>query len=146
MTKALFELNKMPDSVLDMGSGTGVLAIIAEKLGAKRILAIDIEDTAVENAIENAALNDCMNIEVRCGDVDKIDDEKFGLIIANINKNILKSHMEEYSKSLLSGGTLLLSGFFNSDVDELTQFASQYGLKSVDVLYRDEWAMIRLEK
>jgi len=146
MTKALFELNKMPEAVLDMGAGTGVLAIISENLGATRILAIDIEEGAVENALENVSLNDCTNIEVRCGDVDKIDGEEFGLIIANINKNILKSHMEEYSKSLLTGGTLLLSGFFNSDVDELSHFASQHGLTSVDVLYKDEWAMIRLEK
>ena len=146
MTKALFELDKIPKAVLDMGAGTGVLAIVSEYLGAERILAIDIEEGAVENALENVSLNDCTNIEVRCGDVDKIEDEEFGLIIANINKNILKSHMEEYSKSLLPGGTLLLSGFFNSDVEELTQYASKYGLLSVDVLYRDEWAMIRLEK
>lgn len=146
MTKALFELSRMPETVLDMGSGTGVLAIVCENLGAKRILAIDIEEGAVENALGNVALNDCTNIEVRCGNIEKIEGENFGLIIANINKNILMSHMEEYSKSLLPGGTLLLSGFFNSDVEELTQCASHYSLTSVDVLYRDEWAMIRLEK
>ena len=146
MTKAQFELSRMPETVLDMGSGTGVLAIVCENLGAKRILAIDIEEGAVENALGNVALNDCTNIEVRCGNIEKIEGENFGLIIANINKNILMSHMEEYSKSLLPGGTLLLSGFFNSDVEELTQCASHYSLTSVDVLYRDEWAMIRLEK
>lgn len=146
MTKALFELDKMPKNVLDMGTGTGVLAVVAEKLGAKRVLAIDIEDWSVVNAIENIAMNDCSTVECRCGDIDQLKGEKFGLIIANINKNILKSHMEEYSKALLSAGTLLLSGFFNSDVEELVNFAANYNLVKKDVLYKDEWAMIRLEK
>lgn len=146
MTKALFELNKMPDNVLDMGTGTGVLAVVVEKLGAKRILAIDIEDWSVENAVGNVALNDCTKVELRCGDADKIGAEKFGLIIANINKNILKSHMKQYADALFSNGTLLLSGFFNSDVNELVNFAAEYGLIKKDVLYKDEWAMIRLEK
>ncbi|MFT5860385.1 MAG: ribosomal protein L11 methyltransferase [Flavobacteriaceae bacterium] len=146
MTKALFEIDKMPAKVLDMGAGTGVLSIFAEQLGAERVLAIDIEDWSAVNASENAERNGCTKIESVCGDVDKINGEKFGLIIANINKNVLKKHMSEYAKALLAGGTLLLSGFFGSDVDELVTFAEQFGLTKNEEYAKDEWAGIRLSK
>lgn len=146
MSKALFELDKMPSTVLDMGTGTGVLAIIAENLGAKSVLAIDIEDWSVENTKENAARNGCSTIEALCGDIDLIDGKSFELIIANINKNILKAHMESYSKSLVSNGILLLSGFFDSDVDELVAFAFQFNLEKVTVMNKDNWAAIKLMK
>jgi ribosomal protein L11 methyltransferase len=144
MTKALFELDAMPPRVLDMGTGTGVLAIIAEQLGAERILAIDIEDWSAVNAHENAERNNCTKIECVCGDVDKIGDEQFGLIIANINKNILKSHMQNYAKALQANGVLLLSGFFSSDVAELVTFAGQFGLTKEKEYAKDEWAGIKL--
>lgn len=146
MTKALFELNNMAPNVLDMGTGTGVLAIVAENLGAKRILAIDIEDWSAVNAAENAVRNNAKNIECLCGDIDLLGDEKFGLVIANINKNILKSHMEAYSNSLDTSGTLLLSGFFDSDVDEIVEFANQYDLEKTKLFGKDEWAAIQLTK
>lgn len=146
MTKALFELDQIPENVLDMGTGTGVLAIVAENLGAKNILAIDIEDWSVVNAEENAERNESKNIRCVCGDIDKVGDEKFGLIIANINKNILKSHMESYSKALNKDGILLLSGFFATDVEELTEFASQFDLSQTKLFGKDEWAAIQLIK
>lgn len=146
MTKSLFELDSMPETVLDMGTGTGVLAIIAENLGAKRILAIDIEDWSAENAELNSGMNGCSNIEVKCGDIDLLGDEKFGLIIANINKNILKAHMSSYASALIPNGTLLLSGFFDSDVEEMTAVAEQYGLKQTKLFGKDEWAAIQLSK
>lgn len=146
MTKALFEIDEMPANVLDMGAGTGVLSIVAEQLGADRILAIDIEDWSAVNAAENAERNACTKIESVCGDIDKIGNEKFGLIIANINKNVLKSHMEHYAGALNNGGILLLSGFFSSDVEELVTFANQYSL-TIEMEYaKDEWAGIRLVK
>ena len=146
MTKALFELDLVPEAVLDMGTGTGVLAIVAENLGAKRILAIDIESWSAENAELNANSNGSQNIEVKCGDIDLVGDEQFGLIIANINKNILKVHMSDYARSLNPNGTLLLSGFFDSDVEEMTAFAEQFGLKQTEVFGKDEWAAIQLTK
>ncbi len=145
MTKMLFEMD-LPEKVLDMGSGTGVLAIIAEKLGAKEILAIDIEEWAAINAKENVELNKCELIEVVEGDVDKIGDRRFGLIIANINKNILKSHLQAYNRALELNGTLLLSGFFESDVDEMTDFAKDCGFRKDKVLTKDEWAAMSLTK
>lgn len=146
MTKALFELDSMPENVLDMGTGTGVLAVVAENLGAKKVLAIDIEDWSAINAQENADRNNCKTITCLCGDIDKVEGEQFGLIIANINKNILKSHMKTYADSLEQGGTLLLSGFFSSDVDEMVEFTSDYDLEKTKVFSKDEWACIQLNK
>ena len=146
MTKALFELDEIPRHVLDMGTGTGVLAIVAEKLGAQRILAIDIEDWSAINAAENAERNKSSKIECKCGDIDVLGNEKFGLVIANINKNILKAHMEAYSNALNPGGTLLLSGFFISDVEELILYAGNYNLEKTKLFQKDEWAAIQLEK
>lgn len=146
MSKALFELDHIPENVLDMGTGTGVLAIVAEKLGAKYIVAVDIEDWSVENTIENAERNGCFKIEALCGDIDILQGRTFGLILANINKNVLKAHMADYSKMLEKDGTLLLSGFFDSDVEELVSYADQFGLKKLRILNRDNWAAIELKK
>ncbi len=145
MSKYLFEM-EMPEKVLDMGTGTGVLAIIAEKRGAKNLLAIDIEEWSAENARLNAELNECNRITVLHGDADKIEGKHFGLIIANINKNILKSQMPLYSKTLEADGSLLLSGFFTSDVPEMEAFCLSHKLELKDVLTKDEWAAMRLTK
>lgn len=146
MSKALFELKEIPAQVLDMGTGTGVLAIVAEKLGAVHVVAVDIEDWSVENTIENAARNECTKIEAICGDVDVLEGRSFGLILANINKNVLKAHMQSYAKMLETNGILLLSGFFDTDVDELVTFASQFGLSKIRILNKDNWAAIELKK
>ena len=146
MSKALFELNDIPEEVLDMGTGTGVLAFVAERLGAKHVVAVDIEDWSVENTMENAERNDCKSIEAICGDVDVLAGRTFGLILANINKNVLKAHMSSYAEMLAKHGTLLLSGFFDTDVDELVTFAQLYGLSKRRVLNKDNWAAIELNK
>lgn len=146
MTKALFELEQMPKHVLDMGTGTGVLAVVAENLGAQEIFAIDIEDWSAINAQENADRNKCKTITCVCGDIDKVVGKNFGLIIANINKNILKAHMETYSNALDNDGTLLLSGFFSSDVDEMVEFTKEFSLEKTKVFSKDEWACIQLTK
>lgn len=145
MTKALFELESVSPSVLDMGTGTGVLAIVAEKLGAERVLAIDIEEWSAENATENAEANTCSKIEAKCGDIDLVT-EPFGLILANINKNVLKAQIPVYSKNLENNGTLLLSGFFDTDVNEMEAFCREYNLDSVKRFQKDEWAAIQLKK
>lgn len=146
MTKALFELDQMPVSVLDMGAGTGVLAIVAEQLGAKKIFAVDIEEWSAENARENAERNGCTNIEVAWGDIDLIDGRAFGLILANINKNVLKAHMPEYAKHLEMNGVLMLSGFFNSDVPEMEAFCKEFGLTVTKRFQKEEWAALQLIK
>ena len=144
MSKLIFELDELQEPILDMGTGTGVLAIIAEKLGAQKILAVDIEDWSAENAELNAKLNQCTQIEVRCGDIDVVNENQFGLIIANINKNILKAHMDSYASKLRSGGVLLLSGFFQTDVAEMEEACKGYNLKLVESVGKDEWAAMKL--
>lgn len=146
MSKALFEMKQIPAEVLDMGTGTGVLAIIAEKLHANHIVAVDIEDWSVENTIENAERNNCSKIEAIIGDIDKLRGRRFGLILANINKNVLKMHMQSYSEMLENNGTLMLSGFFDTDVEELVMFAEQFGLRKIRILNKDNWAAIELTK
>ncbi|PWL24395.1 MAG: 50S ribosomal protein L11 methyltransferase [Fluviicola sp. XM-24bin1] len=146
MTKALFELDKIAPNVLDMGTGTGVLAIVAEKLGAEHVLAVDIEEWSAENAAENAQLNNCTKVETVWGDVDKIPSEPFGLILANINKNVLKAQMPVYSRNLEPNGTLLLSGFFETDIKEMETFCREYDLIPVKRFQKDEWAAIQLRK
>lgn len=146
MAKALFEIGTMPLKVLDMGTGTGVLAVIVEKLGANSILGIDIEDWTVINAKENIERNQCSKIEILCGDVNLISGKEFGLIIANINKNVLKSHIESYSKSLTKNGILLLSGFFESDVNELIEYSSAFDLKMLKIYSKETWAGIQFIK
>ncbi len=146
MSKALLDLPNVPKNVLDMGAGTGVLAILAEKLGAENILAIDIEDWSVENTKENAVRNGAKGIVALQGDIDLIAGKSFDLILANINKNILKSHLNQYSKSLLSDGMLMLSGFFETDVEELVEAAINENFTLLKVLNKETWAAMILTK
>lgn len=146
MSKALLEMKQVPNRVLDMGTGTGVLAILAEKRGATDILAIDIEDWSVENTKENALRNGCTHIEALCGDVDLLEGLSFELILANINKNILKVQLPMYASCIEPKGKVFLSGFFETDVDELVTFAAPLGLTVVQVFKKETWAAIELEK
>ena len=146
MSKALLDLPNVPKNVLDMGAGTGVLAILAEKLGAENILAIDIEDWSVENTKENAVRNGAKGIVALQGDIDLIAGKSFDLILANINKNILKSHLNQYSKSLLPDGMLMLSGFFETDVEELVEAAINENFTLLKVLNKETWAAMILTK
>ncbi len=129
-----------------MGTGTGVLAILAEKIGAESILAIDIESWSVENTIENAHRNNCNSIEALCGDIDLVVGKEFDIILANINKNVLKSQFSTYAASLVSGGKLIISGFFDTDVEELKEVASVNGLKYIKTFNKETWAAVQFEK
>lgn len=146
MTKSLFEIGELPENVLDMGTGTGVLAIVAEKLGAQRIVAVDIEDWSVENTMENAERNECSRIEGYCGDIDVVPAIGYGLILANINKNVLKSHMFSYCNLLNTNGVILLSGFFESDTPELIELCNDLGLTQISKLTKEEWCCLKLKK
>jgi ribosomal protein L11 methyltransferase len=147
MSRELFEWKGLPNRILDMGSGTGVLAIIAEKLGSEFILAVDIESEALKNIEHNAKLNSCTRIEAKCGDIDILDHQlPFGLILANINKNVLKKHISRYSELLSSKGQLWLSGFFTSDVEELRKFAEELGFNYLEQKEREGWAILKLVK
>ena len=133
-------------SVLDMGCGTAILAIVAKKCGAGNVCAIDIDERAYNNAKENIALNGCSDIEVRLGGAEAIGDSKFDIILANINKNILLSDMSIYSSALKPGGSIYVSGFFVSDIEDLSKCASQYGLTKVAEVSDEEWASVKFSK
>jgi ribosomal protein L11 methyltransferase len=146
MSQYLLDEPQMPESILDMGTGTGVLAILAEKLGAKHVLAVDIEPWSVENTTENAERNHCKHIKALEGDVDVTFGSKFGLILANINKNVLKAHLSHYAELSETGTSLFLSGFFASDAEELKLAAEQVGFTLVEVREKETWAAMKLIK
>jgi len=145
--KAMFETEFKHKRILDMGCGTGILAILAKFLGANDILAIDIDEWSVENSIENCNTNNCSDIVVKKGDIDLLENEQaFDIIIANINKNILKAHLPVYANKLVAGGKLFLSGFFTTDMDELKTIAAANNLTFSSFKNENEWAMLLLEK
>lgn len=146
MAKTMLDLDTMPKTVLDMGSGTGVLAILAEKLGATEVLAVDIEDWAYENAVDNAQRNNCKCIQVRLGGAEQIQGVQAELILANINKNVLKAQLVDYAKVLTDAGILIISGFFDSDREELVDVAAEHGFDYQSHLNRDNWCCITLRK
>lgn len=132
-----------PFRVLDHGTGTGVLAVFAKRLGAEYVLAIDIDEKSVENAKENAALNG-VDIDVLQTDTLHLKPSSFDLILANIHRNILLNYMPYYADALRSGGDLWLSGFYETDCPALIQEAAKYGLEYINTLDRNEWRMIQL--
>ncbi len=146
MSQFLLDLHVLPERVLDMGTGTGVLAILAEKHGAGDILAVDIESWSVENTLDNAVRNGCTNIRGLLGDIDSITEKDFGVILANINKNVLKRHLPDYAKLCADNGLLYLSGFFTSDVSELEDAAKNAGFELVEVRDKETWASMKLKK
>lgn len=134
-------------AVLDVGSGTGILAILAIKLGARESLAFDIEEWAVENARENAALNHCPQVRVQGGTIaDVPPHERFGLVLANINRNVLLAEIPAYTTYLEPGGHLLVSGFYEHDAPDIIDKATENGLTISTQLTRNEWASVLFEK
>jgi len=138
MTHAL-EIDMVGKSVLDMGCGTGILGILAADLGAKSVLAIDIESWCVDNTLENAERNRCNHVlKAIRGDVDILS-ETYDLIFANINRNTLIRHIPYYAKRLQRQGVLLLSGFYQTDLLEITHVCKSNGLTFESNNKLDDW-------
>lgn len=146
MAAKLFDLQLKELNVLDMGCGTGILAIIAKKRRAKIVWAIDVEEFAYENAIENSQLNDVPDIEIHKGDASSLMNQSFHLILANINRNILLKDMELYVNVLEDGGRLILSGFYKTDFDVLNRHAVDLGLVFDEMKEKEGWAMLVYKK
>jgi ribosomal protein L11 methyltransferase len=132
--------------VLDMGCGTGVLAILAAKLGAARVVAIDYDANAVENTLENCTLNKREDILVHKGDAALLRGKLFHVIFANINRNVLLADMETYVSSLQSGGRILISGFFRTDIPQLLECGLKCGLILNGEETKNEWALMDFTK
>ena len=138
------EIDHNKKTVMDAGTGTGILAIMASKLGASLINAFDVEDWAFENLKENAILNGCSNILVGKGDISQVElsEKEYDIVLANINRNVLMDELPEYSKRLKSGGTIVLSGFYIDDIPMLVEKASTVGLKKISFKEKNKWASL----
>ncbi len=146
MIQQLLEIDLISKKTLDMGSGTGILAIFAEMRGANLIDAIDIDEWCFENAIENLERNHCKHISVYQGDVALLKDKKYDVIIANINRNVLLADMAQYADCLNNDGILLLSGFYTEDIPVLEAEMAKYGIKYDSQKERNNWASLRCVK
>ena len=133
-------------TVLDFGTGTGVLAILAEMLGASAILAIDNDDWSVENAIENAERNSSKKISIQKGGVDEVEIGKSNVILANINRHILLQYMGALYTGLADGGTIIMSGLLAEDEDIMLKAAAEEGFQFKELIERNGWISIRFEK
>lgn len=143
MIKNLLKENLNHRIVLDMGCGTGVLSILAEKMGAQVVWAIDNDDWAYKNTISNCLLNATENVSIKHGDASSIPKRPFDHILANINKNVLISDLKKYVKNLNVGGNVFLSGFFEIDLSEMKKVIQKAGLQLDYTDVRNEWAFIK---
>lgn len=147
MLRAILASDMEGKSVLDMGCGTALLAILARKHGATDVVAIDIDEFAYENAKENIVLNGTPDIEVRLGGAEAIkESDCFDFVIANINRNILLMDMVNYVRCMHSGSQIFISGFYTEDMEVLKEEASRHGLRYLDYAENDRWAMMRFVK
>jgi len=126
-------------TILDMGCGTGILGILASMKGASHITAIDNDNWSFEGTLENAKLNKIKNIEVKLGDANSLGDKSFDLIFANIHKNVLLNDMKAYYDVLHQGGTLIMSGFYTTDIPDIKSHAESLGMKDAGFVEKNEW-------
>ncbi len=147
MITELLETELSGKTVLDMGCGTAVLAILARKLGSDKATAIDIDEWAYDNALENIRLNNVNGIEVKLGGAEQIGpDAQFDLILANINRNILLADMHFYAAAMKPGALLFMSGFYMEDIPVLEQEARKNNLTLIKQQESNNWAMIICSK
>jgi ribosomal protein L11 methyltransferase len=130
-------------SVLDMGCGTGVLAILAEMKGARTIDAIDIDNWSYLNTLENVERNKCRHISVFEGDTELIIDKKYDVVIANINRNVLLNDMHAYATSLNANGMVFLSGFYLEDLPVIERECNRHMLKLQEKLEKNNWVSLK---
>lgn len=140
--RRLLAMDVQGKSVLDCGCGTGILGITASRLGANPVLGYDIDEWSADNAQHNAALNGVENMSVMLGDASVLDnvEDRFDIVIANINRNILIADMPAFRAHMKQGAQLILSGFYEADVPMIEAAAKESGLSLCDVVTDEEWA------
>ena len=147
MLELMLENEFSGKNVLDMGCGTGILAIMASKLSAAKVTAIDYDIVCYESTLENAHLNNIDNITAICGSKEVIPDEQYDTILANINRNILLDQIQRYSETLKADGELYLSGFYEQpDLDIIMDEARKYGLKYIIHKNNSDWVAAKFIK
>ncbi len=139
-------LNFENKRVLDMGCGTGILAILADKMGAGKVTAIDIDEWAYTNSLENIVRNNTPEIKVLHGDIKKLASQEYDIILANINRNILVKDLGTYSSMLSQGGSLVMSGFLDVDVQVMTEAAESSDFKIEYHKIKNHWTAMKCQK
>lgn len=146
MIEYILELNLKNRTILDMGCGTGILAMLSSMKQAGSITAIDIDPWSVESTTENAEYNNCNNIKVLLGDANLLDKHRFDFIYANIHKNILIEDLPKYTSVLNDGGILLLSGFYENDLADIKAAAAKLRLNFIEDRNRNKWVAAKFKK
>jgi ribosomal protein L11 methyltransferase len=146
MVEWMLETHFQDKAVLDMGCGTGILAILASMMGANPVMAIDNYPFAWENTLENVEKNNTPNVVAKLGDATLLGKESYDIILANITKNVLKEDMKAFVDVLNQNGLLFISGFFTEDMEELVSLATSLGLKVAGHKENREWAAVKFEK
>ncbi len=146
MMQTMQEMDLKGHTALDFGTGTGVLAILAEMMGAGAIAAIDNDEWSVENSIENCERNSCRNISIARGSLDEIPMQQFDVILANINRHILLQYMPGLYERLKTGGKLLMSGLLVDDRDIITNAATAQGFRFKQYKEQSNWIALLFEK
>jgi len=129
--------------VFDYGCGTGVLAILASKLGAKEILAIDIEKESYLNTLENCENNSVKNVDAFQGTLENVKDRGYGIVLANINRNVILNSLASLAKMILPKGTLVLSGIMVKDQDLLVTSIEKHGFQIQQIIENGNWLAIK---
>lgn len=142
MMQQMRQIDFSNKTVFDFGTGTGILAILAEKLGAKKVLAIDNDDWSIENALENTSRNNCSAISLEKADSADVDNS-FDIILANINKHVILDNFPMLVRQLASGGILLLSGLLPEDQDDIFHRNDEYSLQLIQTDVRANWLCIK---
>ena len=146
MAEWLMELDVAGKTVLDMGCGTGILAILANKLGAHCVTGIDNDEWAWRNAQENFRINGLSSEDARFGDASLIEENKYEIILANINRNVLLHDMKIYANGLRKDGKMLLSGFYRNDIEAIKYSTMESGLYFSGSGFLNDWAVVLLQK
>ena len=145
MMKLMQDIDFNNQSVFDFGCGTAVLAILAEKLGAKSVLAMDYDELCIENAFENIETNSCSKIKIERGAAPP-NKQTFNIILANINRHILLNNMQLMTGALAEKGYLLISGFYTEDNQMLIYSANMYNMQLIKVSERHQWSAMVFQK
>jgi len=144
--ETMLDLELTGQSLLDMGCGTGILAVLASMLGANPVTAIDIDEWAYQATIENTGLNNTPNISAHKGDASLLGNEKFDVVLANIQKNIILADLHKYDQVLETGGLLLVSGFYKADLEDIKQAAERIGLVFENYREKNQWVAVLFSK
>lgn len=146
ITEYLLEMDMSGKTVVDMGTGTGILAILAAMRGAARVTGIEIDPPAWENAVDNKRINGHDEITMLLGDASRLDGLQgtADLFLANINRNVITADLPAYAATLHKGGEMLLSGFYEKDIPVVMQAAEACGMKLIDNKVINDWTCIHL--